>query len=511
MAQRLEKKCGGGTEGKSTNRDQERVPLELQPNQNRLTDDACVRAAMARARVAVAVTVTVAVAVRCARDRPRHRACARDARRAGRGARGGVVVMAVEDDDGASSSAAEAWERITAMASAPGVCDLGQGWPDFGESATARKVAMEALAGDGEGTRARANQYSPVSGAKALVEALETYYARTGYDLREYGSRGGEDGEVVVVTCSATEALYGAFKAAITSPEDEILFIAPYFPWYHAIAKDLGGKSVTVRAEAPNFAIDVDKLRAAVTPQTKLLVHCSPHNPSGHVATRDELEGIARVAKEFDLTVLADEVYERSVFGEREHVRLATIGDMRERTITVGSASKLLNLTGFRVGWAVGPPRLLAPIKASHSLMSYCAPTPLQLGVAAALDEISASSSTNTVVADENAKIMRENADILASALRFAGLEVFQPHGGYFLVASCAPLGLTDMDFCLALCSTARVACVPMSVFYLPSDLNPIPPPRALVRFAICKVRETIEESARRIRENASAFAPTTL
>ena len=106
---------------------------------------------------------------------------------------------------------------------------------------------------------------------------------------------------------------------------------------------------------------------------------------------------------------------------------------------------------------------------------------------------------------------MRENADILASALRFAGLEVFQPHGGYFLVASCAPLGLTDMDFCLALCSTARVACVPMSVFYLPSDPNPIPPPRALVRFAICKVRETIEESARRIRENASAFAPTSL
>lgn len=454
---------------------------------------------------------SVAVSVRCARERPRQRVRTRDARCGGRGrgrgARGGAVVMAV--DDGASSSAAEAWERITAMASAPGVCDLGQGWPDFGESATARRVAMEALAGDGAGTRARANQYSPVSGAKALVEALETYYARTGYDLREYSSRGGEDGEVVVVTCSATEALYGAFKAAISSPEDEILFIAPYFPWYHAIAKDLGGKSVTVRAEAPDFAIDVDKLRAAVTPRTKLLVHCSPHNPSGHVATRDELEGIARVAKEFDLTVLADEVYERSVFGEREHVRLATIGDMRERTITVGSASKLLNLTGFRVGWAVGPPRLLAPIKASHSLMSYCAPTPLQLGVAAALDEISASSTTNAVVADENAQIMRENADILASALRFAGLEVFQPHGGYFLVASCAPLGLTDMEFCLALCSTARVACVPMSVFYAPFDPNPTP--RALVRFAICKVRETIEESARRIRENASAFAPTSL
>ena len=411
--------------------------------------------------------------------------------------------MASSSSGDAGSSAAEAWERITAMASAPGVCDLGQGWPDFGESATARRVSVEALAADAEASRAsRANQYSPVSGAKALVKALETYYSKTGYDLRANE----EDGEVVVVTCSATEALYGAFKAAIATPEDEILFIAPYFPWYHAIAKDLGGTSVTVRAEAPDFAIDVDKLRAAVTPRTKLLVHCSPHNPSGHVATRDELEGIARVAKEFNLTVLSDEVYERSVFGDREHVRLATIGDMRERTITIGSASKLLNLTGFRVGWAVGPPRLLAPIKASHSLMSYCAPTPLQLGVAAALDEISASSSAPAVVADENAQIMRENADILASALRFAGLEVYQPHGGYFLVASCAPLALSDMDFCLALCASARVAAVPMSVFYLPADAATAP--RALVRFAICKVRATIEESARRIRENAHAFAP---
>jgi len=377
------------------------------------------------------------------------------------------------------------------------MCDLGQGYPDFGENVTARRVARDALLGTTDDVRA--NQYSAVSGTSRLVRALERYYRRTGYDLRA-GSIASKE-ECVVVTCSATEALYGALKAAIEKPGDEIVFVAPYFPWYFAITQDLGGKSVAVRSEAPNFAIDVEALRAAITPRTKLIVHCSPHNPSGHVATRAELEGIASVAEEFNLNVLADEVYERSVFGDREHVRLATIGNMRERTVTLGSASKLLNLTGFRVGWAVGPPALISPIKSSHALMSYCAPTPLQIGVAAALEEISDRAVAGRVSSDDNAQVMRENATALAAALRDVGLEVYPPDGGYFLVASCAPLGLTDMEFCLALAEHAKVAAVPMSVFYLESESASAP--KSLVRFAVCKVRATIDESASRIRAHA--------
>ena len=284
--------------------------------------------------------------------------------------------MASADD------AAATWERIVRLASAPDVCDLGQGWPDFGESVAATTTAARAMTGGD----ARANQYAPVRGRKELTEALMRYYERTGYAV---GSE-----ESVVVTCSGTEALYGAFQAAMrAAPEGarEFVFVEPFFPWYKAIADDVGATCVVIRARAEDgFVVDVDAIRrACVSGRTCAIVSCSPHNPSGHVLSRKELEGIAAIAEEKDLFVISDEVYERSVFDPAlEHVRLATIGDMRDRTVTIGSASKLLNLTGWRVGWAVGPPKMIDAIKSAHSLMSYAAPTPLQLGVAAALDEI---------------------------------------------------------------------------------------------------------------------------
>ena len=402
----------------------------------------------------------------------------------------------------ATNDAAAAWERITALASAPGACDLGQGWPDFGSNRTAVAAATRAMtAGD-----ARAHQYAPVRGRAECVRALVEYYAKTGYDVRRPVDGGGVDdgSSCVVVTASATEALYGAFQGALrrTPGRDEIVFVEPFFPWYRAIADDLGGKSVVVRAEASDgFAIDVDAVRAACDARkTALLVMCSPHNPTGHCATRAELEGIAKIAEDLDLIVLSDEVYERAVFddGGREHVRLATIGNMRERCVTLGSASKLLNVTGWRVGWAVGPKELIDPIKSAHSLMSYSAPTPLQIGVAAALDEISAT-ATGRVEADENAAVMRANAQTLGKALEDVGMRVFYPQGGYFLTCDVSSTGLTDMEFCELLAARARVAAVPMSVFFL----NAPDIPRSLVRFAICKIPETCAESARRIRAHA--------
>ena len=250
--------------------------------------------------------------------------------------------MASADD------AAATWERIVRLASAPDVCDLGQGWPDFGESVAATTTAARAMTGGD----ARANQYAPVRGRKELTEALMRYYERTGYSV---GSE-----ESIVVTCSGTEALYGAFQAAMrAAPEGarEFVFVEPFFPWYKAIADDVGATCVVIRARAEDgFVVDVDAIRrACVSGRTCAIVSCSPHNPSGHVLSRKELEGIAAIAEEKDLFVISDEVYERSVFDPAlEHVRLATIGDMRDRTVTIGSASKLLNLTGWRVGWAVG-------------------------------------------------------------------------------------------------------------------------------------------------------------
>ena len=396
--------------------------------------------------------------------------------------------MASADD------AAATWERIVRLASAPDVCDLGQGWPDFGESVAATTAAARAMTGGD----ARANQYAPVRGRKELTEALMRYYERTGYSV---GSE-----ESIVVTCSGTEALYGAFQAAMrAAPEGarEFVFVEPFFPWYKAIADDVGATCVVIRAIAEDgFVVDVDAIRrACVSGRTCAIVSCSPHNPSGHVLSRKELEGIAAIAEEKDLFVISDEVYERSVFDPAlEHVRLATIGDMRDRTVTIGSASKLLNLTGWRVGWAVGPPKMIDAIKSAHSLMSYAAPTPLQLGVAAALDEISADarSPRGRVVPDENAAVMADNARTLAHALEDAGLTVYHPEGGYFLSCDVSSTGASDVDFCVELASHAKVAAVPLSVFFLPSaDV-----PRSLVRFAVCKKPDTVRESADRIRRH---------
>ena len=396
--------------------------------------------------------------------------------------------MASADD------AAATWERIVRLASAPDVCDLGQGWPDFGESVAATTAAARAMTGGD----ARANQYAPVRGRKELTEALMRYYERTGYSV---GSE-----ESIVVTCSGTEALYGAFQAAMrAAPEGarEFVFVEPFFPWYKAIADDVGATCVVIRAIAEDgFVVDVDAIRrACVSGRTCAIVSCSPHNPSGHVLSRKELEGIAAIAEEKDLFVISDEVYERSVFDPAlEHVRLATIGDMRDRTVTIGSASKLLNLTGWRVGWAVGPPKMIDAIKSAHSLMSYAAPTPLQLGVAAALDEISADarSPRGRVVPDENAAVMADNARTLAHALEDAGLTVYHPEGGYFLTCDVSSTGASDVDFCVELASRAKVAAVPLSVFFLPSaDV-----PRSLVRFAVCKKPDTVRESADRIRRH---------
>jgi len=433
-------------------------------------------------------------------------------RRWGRDATRRVTVTVRKDgmptdddgDAGRTEDASGTWEKITKLAATPGMCDLGQGWPDFGANATARRAAAEALTSDD----ARANQYSAVIGSPRLIEALLKYYRATGFDL---DAAYGEGEESVVVTASATEGLYGAFQAALrerSGERDEVVFIEPGFPWYHAFVKDLGGKSVAVRAQPPEFAIDIEGVRRVVSSQTCAIVHCSPHNPSGHIATMEELKALAAIAEERGIPIISDEVYERCVFdGSDPHVRMATVSEYaRRNTVTVGSASKLLNLTGWRVGWVVGPPEWMGKIKGFHSLASYCAPTPLQLGVAAALDEIVAESVSGRVEPDENAAVMQRNAAVLGRALETVGIDVFYPSGGYFLVCSVQRTGLTDADWVVCLAERARVASVPMSVFFLPDGPSP---PRHLVRFAVCKVPATIDEAARRIVAHASEIGPS--
>ena len=208
--------------------------------------------------------------------------------------------------------------------------------------------------------------------------------------------------------------------AAFLDPGDEVIVFEPVFPWYLSHARLAGATPVPVRMAAPGFAFDIGALKAAFSPRTKALVFNSPHNPSGHVATAAECAAIAALCVEHNVLVLSDEVYERKVFGGRTEVRLADFPGMRERTLTLGTASKLFSLTGWRVGWVTGPAALLAGVRTVHSYSTFCAPTPLQAGVAAALRDAAAGGAGP----DASSVAFEANAAVLGAALTDVGLEV---------------------------------------------------------------------------------------
>ena len=268
----------------------------------------------------------------------------------------------------------------------------------------------------------------------------------------------------------------------------------PVFPWYVSHVRLAGATAVPVRLEAPGFALDASAVAAAYTPRTKAVIYNSPHNPTGHVATAEECGALAALCVRHNVLVVADEVYERKVFGGRQEVRLADFPGMRERTLTVGTASKLFSLTGWRVGWVLGPAALLAGVRTVHSYSTFCAPTPLQAGVAEALRD-AARLHREAPGPDASALAFERNARVLGAALADVGLQVIPAEGGYFLVADVAATGLDAGEYCKALIASARVAAVPMDVFYFSGD-----PPRTLVRFALCKRAETIDAAAAAIR-----------
>jgi N-succinyldiaminopimelate aminotransferase len=403
------------------------------------------------------------------------------------------------------------WNEIMALSRQPGVIDLGQGWPDVGASDAARRAAAAAVLDESD---VKLNQYrrakalqtrkqppltlrpsdctSIIDGLPVLTHALIGYYnALHGWGLTPSD---------VLVTTSATEALYSIFQAFL-DPGDEVLLFEPVFPWYVSHARLAGATPVCVRLCPPLWSMDSDALAKAFTPRTKLVCFNSPHNPSGHVATRQEVELLASLCVRHNVVVVADEVYERKVFKTNKEMRLRDAPGMAERTLTLGTSSKLLSLTGWRVGWVLAPPALLAGVRSMHSYSTFCAPTPLQVGVAAALNEAAQElrdlPEGAAPPADTSAVLFEQNARVLGDALRAAGLTVFPVDGGYFLVADAAPL--TAGEYCKALIAHAQVAAVPMDVFYF--EQVP-PPPSALVRFAICKHPQTIQAAADAIRAN---------
>ncbi|QCQ89874.1 pyridoxal phosphate-dependent aminotransferase [Rhodococcus sp. SGAir0479] len=366
--------------------------------------------------------------------------------------------------------------EMTALATEHDAINLGQGFPDTDGPASMLDTARRAIA-DG------LNQYPPGPGMPVLRQAIAADRAA------RYGIEHDPDREVLV-TVGATEGISAAILGLV-EPGEEVLLVEPYYDSYAAAVALAGAtrRAVSLVRDGERFALDLDALRAAVTPQTRMLVMNSPHNPTGTVFTDAELSAVAELACERDLLVLSDEVYEHLVFDGRTHTPLASLPGMYERTVTVSSAAKTFNVTGWKTGWVCGPAELVDAVRTAKQFMSFVAGGPFQPAVAHALDH-----EQDWVIDMRNA--LQRKRDLLAGALRDAGFRVHSGGGTYFLCADITDLGTRDgVEFCRRLPERVGVAAVPISVFTdHPDRWN------HLVRFAFCKQDEVLTEAARRLR-----------
>ncbi len=362
--------------------------------------------------------------------------------------------------------------EMSALAVHHGAVNLGQGFPDTDGPHEVIEAAVAAL-------RAGRNQYPPGRGVPELLEAIAAHQ-RHWYGVQLDPQR------EVLVTAGATEAITAALLALV-EPGDEVLTFEPYYDSYAAGIALAGASRRCVTLRAPDFAIDRQALRAALTPRTRLVLLNSPHNPTGKVFTRAELEAVAELCRENDLLAVTDEVYEHLVF-DGEHIRLACLPGMWERTVSVSSAAKSFSVTGWKVGWVSGPEPLVTAVATVKQFLTYVNAAPLQPAVAVALglpDEVLLAARDR----------LRDRRDQLVNGLRDIGLDVFTPAGTYFAIADLASLGVNDaLQFCRRLPERVGVAAVPVSVFYDDARAG-----ASLVRFAFCKRPEVIDTALERL------------
>ena len=368
--------------------------------------------------------------------------------------------------------------EMSALAVATGAVNLGQGFPDVDGPGSVLERAAAAM-------RAGANQYAPGPGVPALREAIARHQQRC------YGLAWDPATEVVVTT-GATEAIAAAILGLV-EPGDEVALLEPYYDSYPAMIRMAGGVRRPVTLRAPDFRLDVDALRAAVGPRTRLILLNTPHNPTGTVLTRAELEAVAAVAIEHDLIVVTDEVYEHLAFDGATHTPIATLPGMRERTLTLSSLGKSYSLTGWKVGWATGPAHLVGAVLAAKQWLTFTSGAPLQVAAAYALDEEAA--WPRQLAAD-----LEQRRDLLCDGLAAIGLPTVRPAGTYFAISDIGALGWADGNaFCRALPARAGVVAIPVQGFYDPDRSAEENPGRQLVRWAFCKRPEVLADAVERL------------
>ena len=364
--------------------------------------------------------------------------------------------------------------EMSALAVATGSVNLGQGFPDTDGPDEIAEAAIAAIRGG-------RNQYPPNPGIPELRAAIAAHQQRF------YGQAVDPDSEIVVTT-GATEAIAAAMLGLV-DPGDEVIALEPFYDSYAAGIAMAGGRRVGITLRAPDFRLDVDRLRDAVTDRTRLILLNSPHNPTGTVLTRDELQAVANLAIERDVIVVTDEVYEHMTY-DVEHVPLATLPGMADRTLTISSAGKTFSFTGWKVGWAVGPADLVTAVRTAKQFLTFVSGAPFQPAIALGL-------GLPDSYYDGLRDSLRGKRDRLCRGLRDVGFDVFEPAGTYFITADVRPLGYTDgVEFCRDLPQRCGVVAIPHQVFY-----DDVEAGKPLVRFAFCKRDEVLDDAVERLQK----------
>ena len=373
--------------------------------------------------------------------------------------------------------------EISQLAHAAGAVNLGQGDPEI-------PTPPELLAAAHAGIEGPGTAYARTIGVKDLNLALSEHAARF------YGLAYDPEREVTV-TVGTSEALMAA-TLTLVDPGSEVIVFEPFYEFYRSAVEFAGGVVVPVPLLPPDFALDLGRVRAAISPRTRGIIVNSPQNPTGKMLSREELAGLAALCVEHDLFVISDEVYEHLAFS-RPHLSIASFPGMRERTIRISSAGKTFSVTGWRIGWAYCPAELATAYRVARMSLTFCPPAAFQPAVAMAMRLPESFFS-------ERAQMYRERRDFMAEGLAKAGIPFFVPDGAMYLVADFGVFGVTDgVAFAKALPAAAGVAVIPISAFCVNKG-----PFQSLMRIAYCKPFETLAAGIEKFVAYAESMAVRT-
>jgi aminotransferase len=369
--------------------------------------------------------------------------------------------------------------EMTREALKHGAVNLSQGFPDFPAPEDVKRAAAEAIADD-------VNQYAITWGAKdfrdAIAEKTKWYL---GFDV---------DPETeITVTCGSTEGMIAAMMATV-DPGEEVVVFEPFYENYAPDAVLSGATPRYVPLRAPEWTFDREELRAAFNERTKAVILCNPNNPTGKVFTREEMEFVASLCREFDALCFTDEIYEHILYPREDrevsHISMAQLEGMRERTVVVNSMSKTYSVTGWRVGYCIAPPDITGAVRKVHDFLTVGAAAPLQRAGAYAL-------RLPPSYYEHLQRDYERRRDMLVPILEESGFKVFRPDGAYYVMTDISGFGFRDdIEFTRHLVREVGIACVPGSSFYSRPELG-----SQQVRFCFCKKDSTLEAAAERLRK----------